>query len=151
MSSGQWGCFVVCCFKLYSTVKLSSYILVRSKLSHCTVVALICDVFAYKLFRLGQGREKALQYLRENPTISDEIEKVCWIIPGFSGMYATIKNFRIHSFHWFGFQTEGYCWSDDILTSNHIYVICMIALNEINVMIGYVHLGMPCILNRGKV
>ena len=34
------------------------------------------------LYRLGQGREKTLQYIRENPTICDEIEKVCFVIGG---------------------------------------------------------------------
>ncbi|RLN42277.1 hypothetical protein C2845_PM01G34330 [Panicum miliaceum] len=40
------------------------------------VVAKKGSWYSYKDTRLGQGREKALQYLRENPTISDEIEKV---------------------------------------------------------------------------
>jgi len=40
------------------------------------VVAKKGSWYSYKDVRLGQGREKALQYLRENPTISDEIEKV---------------------------------------------------------------------------
>lgn len=31
--------------------------------------------------RLGQGRDRALQYLRENPLVCDEIEKVwCYLI-----------------------------------------------------------------------
>ncbi|KAF8775123.1 hypothetical protein HU200_004942 [Digitaria exilis] len=40
------------------------------------VVAKKGSWYSYKDIRLGQGREKALQYLRENPTICDEIEKV---------------------------------------------------------------------------
>ncbi|CAN6287443.1 unnamed protein product [Urochloa humidicola] len=40
------------------------------------VVAKKGSWYSYKDVRLGQGREKALQYLRENPTICDEIEKV---------------------------------------------------------------------------
>jgi hypothetical protein len=36
---------------------------------------------------MGQGREKTLQYLRESPAISDEIEKVRLIIPGMFIMY----------------------------------------------------------------
>ena len=31
--------------------------------------------FSYKGQRLGQGRENAKQYLKENPQIADEIEK----------------------------------------------------------------------------
>lgn len=30
--------------------------------------------------RLGQGRDRALQYLRENPQLSDEIEQVCLLV-----------------------------------------------------------------------
>lgn len=33
------------------------------------------DVYCLFGFRLGQGREKALQYLRENPSAHEEIEK----------------------------------------------------------------------------
>ncbi|KAF7067526.1 hypothetical protein CFC21_073413 [Triticum aestivum] len=40
------------------------------------VVAKKGSWYSYKDIRLGQGREKALQYLRENPTVCDEIEKV---------------------------------------------------------------------------
>ncbi|GAB7401506.1 hypothetical protein OUHCRE2_49670 [Enterobacter asburiae] len=36
-------------------------------------------VFWVSVFRLGQGREKALQHLRENPALQDEIEKVCFL------------------------------------------------------------------------
>lgn len=32
--------------------------------------------YSYGDHRLGQGRDKALQYLRENPLLSEEIEKV---------------------------------------------------------------------------
>lgn len=32
--------------------------------------------FSYRDHRLGQGREKALQYLRENPQLAEEIEKL---------------------------------------------------------------------------
>ncbi|KAL6893539.1 hypothetical protein ACP4OV_007637 [Aristida adscensionis] len=39
------------------------------------VVAKKGSWYSYKDIRLGQGREKALQYLRESPTICDEIEK----------------------------------------------------------------------------
>ncbi|XP_066165095.1 DNA repair protein recA homolog 1, chloroplastic isoform X2 [Oryza sativa Japonica Group] len=39
------------------------------------VVAKKGSWYSYKEMRLGQGREKALQYLRESPTICDEIEK----------------------------------------------------------------------------
>jgi recombination protein RecA len=45
------------------------------------VVAKKGSWYSYKEMRLGQGREKALQYLRESPTICDEIEKVCLIVP----------------------------------------------------------------------
>ncbi|KAE8800011.1 DNA repair protein recA1, chloroplastic [Hordeum vulgare] len=40
------------------------------------VVAKKGSWYSYKDIRLGQGREKSLQYLRENPTVCDEIEKV---------------------------------------------------------------------------
>ncbi|ONM07077.1 protein recA isoform X1 [Zea mays] len=40
------------------------------------VVAKKGSWYSYKDIRLGQGREKALQYLRESPTTCDEIEKV---------------------------------------------------------------------------
>jgi recombination protein RecA len=35
--------------------------------------------YSYEDQRLGQGREKALQHLRENPALQDEIEKVCFL------------------------------------------------------------------------
>uniref|UniRef100_A0A804M0V4 RecA family profile 2 domain-containing protein n=1 Tax=Zea mays TaxID=4577 RepID=A0A804M0V4_MAIZE len=41
------------------------------------VVAKKGSWYSYKDIRLGQGREKALQYLRESPTTCDEIEKAC--------------------------------------------------------------------------
>ncbi|PKI49132.1 hypothetical protein CRG98_030478, partial [Punica granatum] len=34
--------------------------------------------YSYGDHRLGQGRERALQYLRENPVLHDEIEKKVW-------------------------------------------------------------------------
>lgn len=48
--------------------------------SHC-----ICYSFDLKFWvlnRLGQGRDKALQYLRENPLLCSEVEKVCLITFG---------------------------------------------------------------------
>lgn len=44
--------------------------------------------------RLGQGREKALQYLRENPVICNEVEKVCVLLPLLE-YYPDIYNIRI--------------------------------------------------------
>jgi hypothetical protein len=79
--------------KLHSAMKLSLYILVKRKLFHVLLWLWYVLFFLLNfLFRLGQGREKALQYLRENPTICDEIEKVCWIISGFFGMSLLRKN-----------------------------------------------------------
>ena len=36
---------------------------------------------SFHYYGLGQGRDKALQYLRENPPLCDEIEKVWMLLP----------------------------------------------------------------------
>uniref|UniRef100_A0A453LQT7 RecA-like C-terminal domain-containing protein n=1 Tax=Aegilops tauschii subsp. strangulata TaxID=200361 RepID=A0A453LQT7_AEGTS len=53
----NWGCILDCAELMEVVAKKGSW-------------------YSYKDIRLGQGREKALQYLRENPTVCDEIEKV---------------------------------------------------------------------------
>lgn len=60
--------------------------------SHC-----ICYSFDLKFWvlnRLGQGRDKALQYLRENPLLCSEVEKVCLITFG-SYMWIVILSLDI--------------------------------------------------------
>lgn len=57
----------------------------------------ICYSFDLKFWvlnRLGQGRDKALQYLRENPLLCSEVEKVCLITFG-SYMWIVILSLDI--------------------------------------------------------
>jgi len=48
---------------------------------YCMDYAVTDVVIAGVLKRLGQGRDRALQYLRENPQLTDEIEQVCILMP----------------------------------------------------------------------
>jgi hypothetical protein len=103
------------------------YVLVK-RLSLCIDEALICAFFLFEqLLRLGQGREKALQYLRESPTTCDEIEKVCWILPGLSAwvcyswqdsnsFFAALK-FQSKALHVYVF----FIWCDDTVSFKYIF------------------------------